>query len=125
MRRGLTAQPDPGGSIFLYDTRSLRGEAEGWLPEDPGRSASVRARLFRGPRGRLGIVPDPTAPWVRGRLIEVTPAQMPVLDFVLGGVGAGLVRRPVDVVVSLRSTRASAWVIEDARAWRPVKQERT
>lgn len=124
MRRALTRTGPAGTTLFLYDARALRGEAEGWLADTEDKPASVRGRLFRGPRGRLGLVPDPKAPPVRGRLVDISPAQLPVLDFVLGGVGGALVHQPVDVIVNLRTTRATAWVLTDVHGWKPVPQER-
>lgn len=124
MRRAVSRPGAVGTTLFLYDQRALSGEAEGWLAEVQGRPASVRGRLFRGPRGRLGLVPDPKAPLVRGSLVEVTPAQLPVLDFLFGGVGGALVHRPLDVIVNLRTTRATAWVLTDVQGWKPVPQER-
>ncbi len=112
-----------GSSVFVYDERALLGEAEGWLGGDRGTPGTVRGRLFRGPKGRLGLVPEAGAPLVRGRVVELLAIQLPVLDFLLTGLGGSLVRRPVQVVVNLRSVQASAWVLTDAFGWKPVKQE--
>lgn len=133
MRRALSARSavhaTVGGSIFVYDARALGGEAEGWLGEGPaaaaGVPAAVRGRLYRGPRGRLGLLPDPQAPPVSGRLVEVTPAQLPVMDFLFSGAGGPFARRPVEVIVNLRLARATSWVLTDLTGWKPVKQERT
>lgn len=118
-----------GGSIFVYDARALGGEAEGWLGEGAaavaGVAAAVRGRLYRGPRGRLGLLPDPAAPPVHGRLVEVTPAQLPVMDFLFSGTGSPLARRSVDVIVNLRMARATSWVLTDLTGWKPVKREST
>ena len=116
--------PAPEGSaVFVYDERALLGEAAGWLGGGLGALGGVRGRLFRGPRGRLGLVPEPGGALVRGRVVEVLAAQLPILDFLLAGVGGGLVRRPVLVVVNLRSVQAAAWVLIDPFGWKPVKQE--
>lgn len=109
--------------MFVYDERALLGEAEGWLGGDRGAPGGVRGRLFRGPRGRLGLLPEPGGPLVRGRVVEVLAVQLAVLDFLLAGVGGGLVRRPVHVVVNLRSVVAQAWVLADVVGWKQVKQE--
>lgn len=123
--RGRPTPLDEAGNVFLYDPHAFLGEAEGWVGGDATQLGSVRGRLFRGPRGRLGLVPEAGAPLVRGRLVDVPAAQLPVLDFLLGGVGGGLKRQAVDVVVSLRIVRATAWVLTDSIGWKSVKQERT
>lgn len=116
------ASPE-GTSIFVYDERAFLGEAEGWLGGDRGTVGGVRGRLFRAPSGRLGLVPEPGGPLVRGRVVELMAVQLPILDFVLAGVGSALVRRPVQVVVNLRSVQAFAWVLTDVVGWKQVKQE--
>lgn len=130
MRRPVSARVPPARvagavSVFLYDPAAFLGEAEGWVSGEAAQIGSVRGGLFRGPRGRLGLVPQPGAPLVRGRLVDVAAAQLSVLDFLLGGVGGGLVRRSVDVVVNLRIVPAMTWVLSDSAGWKSVKQERT
>ncbi len=113
-------------SVFVYDLRALRGEAAGWLGETEGAAgtpATVRGHLFRGPRGRLGLVPDPAAPPVRGRLVEVTPAQLPVLDFLFAGIGSPLTRRAVDVIVNMRARKGTTWALTETRGWVPLERE--
>lgn len=112
-----------GSAVFMYDQRALLGEAEGWLGGERGALGGVRGRLFRGPNGRLGLVPEPGGPLVRGRVVEVMAVQLPVLDFLLAGLGGALVRRPVQAVVNLRAVQAFAWVLTDSFGWKPVKQE--
>ena len=114
--------PAPGAGVFLYDSRALSGEAEGWLGPRPGTAASVRGRLFRGPRGHLGLKLDSTAAPVSGRFVELLPTQLPVLDFLLGGPGSGLERQRVQVVRGLRLVPADAWVLTQTTGWRPVKE---
>lgn len=126
--RPVTSDPStsaprrPGAGVFLYDLRALSGEAEGWLGSRPGHPASVRGRLFRDRRGHLGLLPDSTASPVAGRFVELLPTQLPVLDFVLGGPGSGLVRQSVQVVKGLRLVQADAWVLTDTAGWRPAKE---
>jgi len=113
-------------SVFIYDLRALRGEAQGWLGDGegaPGTPAAVRGHLFRGPRGRLGLVPDPAAAPVQGRLVEVTPAQLPVLDFLFAGIGSPLHRRAVDVIVNLRPRAGTTWALTETRGWVAVRRE--
>lgn len=118
----MRARLSPGSGVFIYDLRALSGEAQGWLGARPGSAASVRGRLFRGPRGHLGLLPDPTAAPVSGRYVELLPTQLPVLDFVLGGPGSGLERREVQVVKGLRLHPAQAWVLTQTTGWRPLKE---
>jgi hypothetical protein len=114
--------PPPGAGVFLYDARALSGEAAGWLGERPGVAAAVRGRLFRGPRGHLGLQPDSTAPPVSGRFVELLPTQLPVLDYLLGGPGSGLERQRVQVVKGLRLVQADAWILTNTTGWRPTKE---
>jgi hypothetical protein len=117
--------PPPGAEgLFLYDPRALTGAAEGWLGPRAGFAASVRGRLFRGPRGHLGLVPDAAAAPVQGRYVELPAAQLAVFDFVLGGPGSGLVRKEVQVVKGLRLLSPQAWGLETTVGWRPAKERR-
>ncbi len=117
-----SSSPTPKGAVFVYDQEALMGGASGWLGEDPGVLASVRGRLYRSRRGRLGLVPDPSAPPVRGRLVELTPPQMPVLNFLFSGTGSQLVPQTVEVIVNLRIGRATSWVLSDLTGWRAVRR---
>lgn len=113
--------------LFLYGT-SLPGQPEHrWIADARPTPATVRGRLWRSPRNRPGLAPDRRAPVVRGMLVEVDDARLPVLDLVEEA-GDGVVSRArVDVTSNLRALDAQAWIIDPVAAaragWRPMKTQ--
>jgi gamma-glutamylcyclotransferase (GGCT)/AIG2-like uncharacterized protein YtfP len=112
-------------TLFLYGT-SLPGQPEHrWIAGLPMRPASVRGALWRSPRNRPALVPDPDGLPIQGVLVEVDDARLAVLDLV-ETVGQDLLRRAaVRVALHLRSTEAQAWVLPPAErqppGWRRLK----
>lgn len=111
--------------LFLYGT-SLPGHPENrWVRGLPAAPATVRGTLWRSPHNRPGLVPSPSGVPIRGLLVELEDARLPVLDLVEGA-GDGVVsREAVSATSNLRPLPAQAWVIDPTRAaragWRPLK----
>ena len=108
-------------TLFVYGT-SLPGQPEHrWIAGLPLLSATVRGALWLGPRRRPALVPDPAGRPVRGALVEVDEARLPVMDLVeMAGEGP-LRRTEVGAACSLRAVRAQAWVLDaPPRGWRKL-----
>jgi hypothetical protein len=91
------------------------------------RPATVRGALYRGPRNRPALAPDPMGKPIHGVLVEVDPGRLVVMDLVETA-GQDLVHRaPVLASYSLRSTTAEAWVLPPGRrlpGWRKLGTDR-
>jgi hypothetical protein len=106
-------------AVWVYDRRALDPERGGWLSAMRAEPAACRGRLYRNARGALGFVPDPAASPVRGRIVDVDPVQLPVLDFVHAAHG-DYRRVPVEAVISLRCVVAETWALVDPFGWKPL-----
>lgn len=98
--------PDHGATEFV------------WLESLPGRPATVRGRLRRSRRRRPVLVVDAAGTPVSGRLVELGPEQVALLDIVEGVGTGGLARVPVRAVMSLRTVEAQAYVDTNRRGRR-------
>jgi gamma-glutamylcyclotransferase (GGCT)/AIG2-like uncharacterized protein YtfP len=102
--------------LFVYGTLASGGERAGLLGGLGRRAASVRGTLYDLPAGYPALVLAGTGR-VHGELVEPPDAALlGVLD-AYEGVAEGLYDRVVvDVRVGLRTERAWAWVLDEARA---------
>lgn len=110
--------------LFLYGT-SLPGQPEHrWVAGLPLTAATVRGTLWRGPRNRPALLPDPAGRPIRGALVEVDAARLAVMDLVenAGEIpgSPSLHRGPVLAAANMRSVPAEAWVLaaKPPRGWR-------
>ncbi len=115
-RRSRESPSEPVTYLFVYGT-SLPGQQDHrWIAGLPCTPASVRGALYRGPRNRPGLVPDPDGRPVRGLLVEAPPNLLALLD-TLEGVGAGPFRRQSVPAASLmRAINAECYVLDRFRA---------
>ncbi len=108
-------------TLFVYGT-SLPGQPDHrWIAGLPLSPATVRGALWRGPRNRPALVPDPAGRLIRGALVEVEDARLAVLDLVESAGEGPLRRAPVAASHNLRVIRAEAWVLDaPPRGWRKL-----
>jgi gamma-glutamylcyclotransferase (GGCT)/AIG2-like uncharacterized protein YtfP len=111
--------------LFLYGT-SLEGQPDhGWVAGLRASPASVHGILWRSPNGRPALAPSPDGLPIRGVLVDVDPARLPVMDLVETA-GSDAVRRArVRAASHLRSVEAEAWILALPRpelsGWRRLK----
>jgi hypothetical protein len=108
--------------LFLYGA-DRDGPAAAYFADVRAVPASVRGRLYRDDRARLGLLPTPDGPAVAGVLVSVPDARLPLLDLLHGG---GLCRARVLASVHLQARNVDAWVLTTTPRlpWRPVRRER-
>ena len=106
--------------LFLYGT-DRDGPAAAYFADVRAVPATVRGRLYRDDRARLGLLPSVDGPAVSGALVSVPDARLPVLDLLHG---ADLVRQRVRVSVHLQARNVEAWVFRapPRLPWRAVRR---
>lgn len=108
-------------TVFVYGT-SLPGQPEHrWIAGLPLRPATVRGALWVGPRRRPALVPHPEGKSIRGALVEIDDARLPVMDLVESAGEGPLRRAEVRAVHNLHTVTAEAWVLDaPPRGWRKL-----
>jgi gamma-glutamylcyclotransferase (GGCT)/AIG2-like uncharacterized protein YtfP len=108
-------------TLFVYGT-SLPGQPDHrWIAGLPLVPATVRGALWIGARRRPALVPDAAGKPIKGALVELDGARLPVLDlFETAGEGP-LRRADVRAVSNLRTVPAQAWILDaPPRGWRKL-----